>query len=316
MRVPHPIPYQGSKRRLAATILQYFPKQTVRLIEPFAGSAAVSLAAAWHKRADRFILNDTNEALMALWAEIINAPDALIAAYRDLWNGQRGRERAFYDEVRDRFNRDQAPADFLYLLARCVKASVRYNANGEFNQSPDNRRQGAKPQTMKHHILLASQLLRGRTQLSSLDYAEVLRRAEPEDVVYMDPPYQGVCGNRDPRYVGPVSFDHFVESLSEANRRCLSYIVSYDGRTGTKEFGRLLPKSLELQHIEVDAGRSSQATLLGRDARTVESLYLSPALVDRLRERPEAPLNKGGAQLPLLEPPCQRKTTLLTSSSI
>ena len=37
------------------------------------------------------------------------------------------------------------PDLLLYLLARCVKAAVRYNASGEFNQSPDNRRRGMPP---------------------------------------------------------------------------------------------------------------------------------------------------------------------------
>jgi DNA adenine methylase len=39
---------------------------------------------------------------------------------------------------------------------------------------------------------------------------------------------------------------------------------------------------LNLRLIELAAGRSSQATLLGRRAETYESLYLSPALVERL----------------------------------
>ena len=46
MRIPHPIPYQGSKRGIAEAILAYFPQHVTRLIEPFAGSAAVTLAAA------------------------------------------------------------------------------------------------------------------------------------------------------------------------------------------------------------------------------------------------------------------------------
>ena len=44
MAVPHPIPYQGSKRQLAGAILRYFPESTARMVEPFAGSAALSLA--------------------------------------------------------------------------------------------------------------------------------------------------------------------------------------------------------------------------------------------------------------------------------
>jgi DNA adenine methylase len=49
---PHPIPYQGSKRRLAAAILRHAPPAR-RLVEPFAGSAAIKLAAAAHGSASR-----------------------------------------------------------------------------------------------------------------------------------------------------------------------------------------------------------------------------------------------------------------------
>jgi DNA adenine methylase len=253
---------------------------------------------------------------MALWAEIINAPEALADAYTQLWFAQGKRERAFYDEVRNRFNQEPQPVDFLYLLARCVKASVRYNANGEFNQSPDNRRKGARPSTMRQHIIGASQLLRGKTDLSSDDYEKVLQKADAEDLVYMDPPYQGVCGNRDPRYAESVSFDRFVEALREANDRQLSYIVSYDGRTGSKEYGRPMPDSLRLHHIEIDAGRSSQATLCGRDATTIESLYFSPALMDRIGYQFASSRKQTAAQLSLLETSCQETTTPLSSSSV
>ena len=37
--IPHPIPYQGSKRRLASAILRYVPRGANRMVEPFAGSA-------------------------------------------------------------------------------------------------------------------------------------------------------------------------------------------------------------------------------------------------------------------------------------
>lgn len=37
-----------------------------------------------------------------------------------------------------------------------------------------------------------------------------------------------------------------------------------------------------LKHLNIHTGRSSQATLSGYNYETVESLYLSPALVERL----------------------------------
>ena len=145
MRVPHPIPYQGSKRNLAPAILSYIPAKVAALIEPFAGSAAVTLAAAARGLAERYVINDLNRPLAELWLAIIESPEKLARQYETLWRAQHENRRRYYDEVRDDFNRTGRPDCLLYLLARCVKAPVRYNANGEFNQSPDNRRMGALP---------------------------------------------------------------------------------------------------------------------------------------------------------------------------
>lgn len=188
MTVPHPIPYQGSKRILANAILNYFPLQVERLVEPFAGSGALAIAAALHKRAEHFHLNDINQPLIQLWQEILDNTRQIADAYQQLWQQQRGREREFYDAVRREFNQTHRPAALLYLLARCVKAAVRYNAYGEFNQSPDNRRKGRHPDTMRRDISHTARLLAGHTTLSSHDYREVLAAAAPSDLVYMDPP--------------------------------------------------------------------------------------------------------------------------------
>jgi DNA adenine methylase len=282
MKVPHPIPYQGSKRNLAPAILGYFPQDVAALIEPFAGSAAITLAAAVRGLADRYVIADLNEPLVELWRAIIESPEKLARQYESLWRAQHEDRRKFYDKVREDFNRAGKPDRFLYLLARCVKASVRYNADGEFNQSPDNRRMGALPETMRFHILGASHLLRGKTACLASDYKEILARATRDDLVYLDPPYQGVCGERDPRYLQGVLFHEFVEVLETLNYRDIRYLVSYDGRTGERVHGRRLPEGLRLHHVELHAGRSSQATLLGRAEVTVESLYLSPALAESL----------------------------------
>lgn len=282
MTVPHPIPYQGSKRNLADDILRYFPVTVETLHEPFAGSAAISLAAASQKKAKRFHINDLNKPLIDLWQAIVNTPEKLAKEYETLWHEQLDDPKSYYRKKRDEFNLTGRPDCFLYLLARCVKASVRYNANGEFNQSPDNRRRGTTPATMREQIFGASYFLKGKTTFSSKNYRDVVLHAEATDLVYMDPPYQGVCGNRDTRYLASVQFCEFVEVLEQLNDRNIRYIVSYDGRTGDKVHGVRLPEHLNLTHMELDAGRSSQATLLGRDDATIESLYLSPALSKEL----------------------------------
>ncbi|MHB1462390.1 MAG: Dam family site-specific DNA-(adenine-N6)-methyltransferase [Armatimonadota bacterium] len=281
--LPHPIPYQGSKRALASKILTLFPKEKVRLYEPFAGSAAVSIAAVANGLASSVVINDVNEPLMNLWIKIIHSPQDLVSSYEAIWSAQSGNEKQHYNTIRDEFNATQDPAHLYYLLARCVKASVRYNSNGEFNQSPDNRRKGAKPETIAKHVFGASKLLRDITVVRHGDYMDAICDATQQDVIYMDPPYQGVSGSRDHRYREGLSYDGFIDAVKEMNRRHLSFIISYDGSTGSRRFGHILPSDLNLMHIEVDAGVSTQSTLLGRKDVTIESLYVSKILAERTR---------------------------------
>jgi DNA adenine methylase len=279
---PHPIQYQGSKRGLAPVILRYLPTQMDRLVEPFAGSSAVSIACAIRGRARSYWLNDLNKPLAELIGLMINHSNDLTRFYKELWEKQFPDTLEHYYRVREDFNRTHDPHLLLYLLARCVKGAVRYNADGLFNQSPDKRRHGTRPETMRGNIFGVSALLRGRTVVSSFDYRDVLANVSADDVVYMDPPYQGVCGERDSRYYAGVMFNNFVDELAKLNRRGIRYAVSYDGQTGTKRFGKPMPRTLELTLVRLEAGPSTQATLLGRKAITVESLYLSTPLAEEV----------------------------------
>jgi len=278
MKIPHPIPYQGSKRNLAADILRFFPEHIDRLIEPFAGSAAISIAAAYYFKADRFIINDINEPLINLLKEIIDNPQKIVNEYHFIWTNQLNDEERYYYEIRDRFNETKEPKYLLFLLAKCVKAAVRYNANGNFNQSPDHRRKGRHPDTMRFDILNTANLLKGKASLFSMDYEKILEMATERDLVYMDPPYQGTAKNGGFRYLEDLNHDNFLISLHNLNKRNVPFILSYDGRTGKKTYGDDLPKELNLQKIEIDAGRSSLATLHNRNERTYEAVYISSNL--------------------------------------
>jgi len=282
MKLPHPIPYQGSKRNLANQILRMFPDHFENLIEPFAGSAAITIASAFYFKANHFIINDINEPLINLWDIIINDPKAMIKSYHDIWHGQLGNEEEYYYQIRDKFNDTKQPEYLLFLLAKCVKAAVRYNSKGGFNQSPDKRRLGRNPLSMRDDILNVSHLLKGKTQLYSVDYQNLIDLSTTDDLVYMDPPYQGTGLNGGFNYAGNIEFDNFVVSLFVLNNKNIPYILSYDGRTGDKTYGNLLPENLNLTKIEINAGRSSQATLLNRNEITYEAVYLSPALVSKI----------------------------------
>jgi DNA adenine methylase len=279
--VPHVLPYQGSKRRLAHAIVPLLPVDTDRLLEPFAGSAAVSLAARHLKIGGTAWFSDINAPLVGLWQQILADPYELADAYARMWAEQRADPSAYFRAVRTAFNERHTPDHLLYLLARCVKAAVRYNSDGDFNQGMDHRRLGVRPDLMRSRLVRASATLTG-SRTSVADYRDVLAEATAHDVAYLDPPYEGVSAARDHRYVAGLPRAEFIAAIIDAVSNGTSFLASYDGRTGDRVYGEPLPAELGLMHVHLNAGVSSQATLNGSAAATVESLYASPALVARL----------------------------------
>ncbi|HEV2886682.1 MAG TPA: DNA adenine methylase [Jatrophihabitans sp.] len=279
--VPHPFPYQGSKRGLAHSIIRLLPEDTTEFVEPFAGSGAMSIAARHTGAAASASLSDVNEPLMALWGRILDDPDGLAADYEAVWTEQSADPRAYYDEARRKFNATGEPHLLLYLLNRCVKAAVRYSKTGEFNQSADNRRLGAKPATVRKRIATTSATMKGSHVVAG-DYASALFATPAGGVCYLDPPYQGVTNVADHRYLHGLERAGFEAVLRDAVTADVSFLVSYDVVTQDNKYGEQLSPTLGLTHLHLHAGRSSQATLSGEKVDTVESLYLSPALVARL----------------------------------
>lgn len=291
MKVPHLVQYQGSKRVLAPEIIKYFPKNINRMIEPFSGTCAVSILAAVQGRCNHFLVNDINEPLIKMMEECVNAPGKLASEYLTIWQGQfqDGQNSIdYFYKVREEFNSGgKDPARMLFLLARVVKGAVRYNVQGEFNQSCDKRRCGTNPRLIAARAHQISVLLEGKTQFYNKDYKEILAMAQPGDFIYMDPPYQGTSRKeqvKDHRYIQGIDFEEFVEELVRLNERGIDFIVSYDGMTGNKKIGRYLPEKLGMHHIYINAGLSAQATLNGKKEITYESLYISRNIEKNLND--------------------------------
>ena len=226
--------------------------------------------------------------------EAVENPARLVDEYRKVWNGQfsygENHIEHFYD-VREKFNAgQQTPANMLYLIARCVKGAVRYGGNGKFNQSPDKRRHGTRPDTLEQNVTAISNLLKGRASFSAFDYHDILDMARPGDLVYMDPPYQGVTNTKDHRYFSGVPFDELAMAIQTLNDKRIDYLISYDGACGDKKYGEDLPESLGCKKIMLNAGLSSQATLLGKKTVTFEALYVSESLAPQFDMIPEQPL--------------------------
>lgn len=281
---PHPFPYLGSKRKQSSFILSYFPSRFNRLIEPFAGSAAISIAVATRKLTRDFWLNDANVPLMRLWKVLLFDPPGLAGSYNDRWNAQFRDPTTFYAAIQDRFNLHRMSADLFFLLYRSANSIVSYNDIGEFTNTPRPGKLGAKPSVVEKRITEISQLLIGKTVLTSLDYRTVLPNSERGDFVYIDPPYHDP--HKSGKYASSIDHTEFCDHLARLNNRKIMYAVSYGSRERDKKYGISLPSSLGLMHVNVDVGRSNQSAITGIEASANESLYISRAAASKLGSLP------------------------------
>jgi len=134
------------------------------------------------------------------------------------------------------------------------------------------------PDKMQGAILRVSAILRGRVEFPIGDWLETTADAMAADFLYMDPPYLGISIGRDKRYHQQMMQEELVSGLENLRSRRIPFALSYDGATGSREYGPPLPEALDLTRLLLHAGPSSQATLNGGREETVESLYLTPGL--------------------------------------
>lgn len=99
MKMPHPVPYQGSKRKLAPIIGRYLPQGVGTFYEPFAGSAAMTIYAAHHRRASHFVIGDSFEPIAMLLRAIVNEPEKIANQYKILWEGQRDGNDKYFNSI-------------------------------------------------------------------------------------------------------------------------------------------------------------------------------------------------------------------------
>jgi DNA adenine methylase len=138
-----------------------------------------------------------------------------------------------------------------------------------------------QPERMAAAIAGASALMRGRTEVRRGNWLLTTHDAGSRDFVYLDPPYLGTTVGRDRRYAQQLHQADLIGGLKRLLARDVRFVLSYDGMTGSRDYGAPLPDALGLTRLLLDAGTSAQATLSGRAERTVESLYLSPGLITR-----------------------------------
>ena len=214
----HPRPFlkwAGNKHRLLDRILPRLPAGD-RLIEPFAGAAAVTLAADY----PAYRLVDSNPDLIGLFRAVRDEGEPFLERARALFAD--GNRAETYYARRTAFNAETDPVEraalFLYLNRHGYNGLCRYNRRGGFNV-PFGRH--ARPYFPEAELTAFARRAREcPVELAVGDFEAELDAARPGDVVYCDPPYAPLSATADFTAYAPGAFaDDAQARLAAAARR-------------------------------------------------------------------------------------------------
>ncbi|STZ75374.1 DNA adenine methylase [Bergeriella denitrificans] len=191
--------WAGGKAKLVSFIEQFFPdKKRIRLIEPFSGSAALSLALEF----DAYLLNDKNLDLINLFKALKQEKGGFVDYAHSFFEAENNQESRFY-ELRERFNASEDSLErsalFVYLNRHAFNGLCRYNNSGLFNVPFGRYKSPYFPMLEMHNFIQKSD----RVALHCGDFQDVLQQAGSDDFIYCDPPYAPLTET--------ASFTHYAQ---------------------------------------------------------------------------------------------------------
>jgi DNA adenine methylase len=190
-----PIKSQGIKTKLVEWISNNVKEiKFDRWVEPFMGTGVV----AFNVRPKKALMCDSNPHLINFYnalkskeitsslvkQHLVKEGEILLKS-----NGEH------YYELRNRFNEQGNPLDFLFLSRSCFNGMMRFNKKGGFNVpfcKKPNRFAQALVTKITNQVANISQIIEsGDYTFKNQDFKTTLNEIEQNDLVYSDPPYIG-----------------------------------------------------------------------------------------------------------------------------
>ena len=266
-KYPAVIKWSGSKRLVASRLAQHFPCFE-RYFEPFVGGGAM-LPYSRHRKG---YAGDIIPELICLWNEIKEHPLHVADEYERRWNDLQQNGAGVYYLVRDDFNRTRNCHDFLFLSRTCVNGLIRFNGNGEFNNSFHLSRPGINPEPFRQPIWEWSQAV-SLIEFKAQDYRSTLADTHEGDFVFLDPPY----GGKKVRYTtNEFVLEDFYRELERLNRKGVKWMLSFVGKAGERSYEYAPPKELYKAKFSVETGNSAFVKVESKRIDKIEeSVYLN-----------------------------------------
>lgn len=190
-----PIKIQGIKTKIVNMIREYADVNSNTIwIEPFMGSGVVGFNIA-PKNA---IFADTNPHIIEFYRQIQSGE--ISSNIVQLFLEKEGKklsekDELYYYEVRDRFNKNHNPLDFLFLNRSCFNGMIRFNRKYEFNVPyghKPNRFSKAYVTKIVNQVAYVEMLVHENNwKFLCQPFYKTIEMACENSFIYCDPPYIG-----------------------------------------------------------------------------------------------------------------------------
>ena len=193
-------------------------KKGGRYIEPFLGGGAMAL----HLGLKDMVLGDCESDLIMAYQIIRDEPTQL-STLLSLLEEHHGSGKETYYQVRDTEAKSmvEIAARLIYLNRLCWNGVYRKNAKGEFNVPYGNKE---KTMPTLEQIVEVSRTI-SHSELYAADFEKLIGEAREGDVIYVDPPYDGVFSDYTSKGFDAHDQERLAEALYDAHKRGASFIA-------------------------------------------------------------------------------------------
>lgn len=247
----------GNKHRFADEIVSYMPNNINRYIEPFLGSGAVlaNLSATPNKNYETAIAGDLLTPLIEIFKYVQDSPQDLINHYTNVINEFNFDRNSAYLQVRERFNQNHNPLDFMVLSRTCYSGVVRFRKTDGYMSTPIGPHKPIPPEEFEKRVYTWNQLIKNVTFLNE-DFRVTMGIAEYGDLVYCDPPYTHsqtiIYGSQS------FSIDDLWNEIDKCKSKGIKVMLSLNGERKAKiqDANIKIPDKLFARKVYINCGIS------------------------------------------------------------
>ena len=193
-----PIKSQGIKTKLVPWIMDVaaIAQPKGKWIEPFLGTGVVAFNSGFKQA----ILNDTNPHIITFYKGIQDGTITPPLVKRYLETADEKLSSAdengyvYFREVRNRFNKEFAPLDLLFLSRAGFNGMMRFGGKGNWNipfcKKP-NRFAQSYTTKIVNQVAKVKSVINENWTFANTSFANIIPLATKDDIIYCDPPYYG-----------------------------------------------------------------------------------------------------------------------------